>query len=84
MADMRTATEALEMASQMTRETSIFRDYVEHFIRRWAPSDPRECAEFVADFMMIQRRMYLDATSPDQRTLELLLKNLPFNFEPKK
>ncbi len=45
-------------------DTMIFERMVEHFIKTWAPEDPRERAEFAAGLQIIVRQVYTDAQRP--------------------
>ena len=76
MSGRMTAVEAMARAQQSTLDEHVFKAYCENFIKRWAPQDRDEMADFVSDLMLVARRIYLESDTSDRRTLEMLLRHL--------
>lgn len=61
------------MPEQTDRDGRALARRVEAFLRRWAPADPQERAEFETQLLMLTRQIFVDADGPAQRTLNRLL-----------
>jgi hypothetical protein len=59
----KTATEVMQDRDAW-RDERIVHDYMNHFCKRWAPSDQRENAEFQADFLSVVQAIHRDAARP--------------------
>lgn len=55
----------------------VLHQHVEHFLREWAPSDPRRRAHFSADLIALVQAVHRDAMIPVEHLLSTALSCIP-------
>lgn len=79
----KTATELMMQDRDSWRDERIVHDYMERFVKKWAPSDRNEAAEFHADFLSVIQAVHRDAARPMHDALTKAFAAMPPMIFPK-